>query len=292
MVPIKWALAAIAAVLAAWVAVVGLGRWRWADATDALTRGLQAQQGAAAPARYDPSELEGLPEPVQRYFRAVLTPGQRIVTAATLSHRGEFDMGEAQPNWKPFTSEQRIVAGAPGRPGFVWDARIAFVPGITMHVHDAYVAGAGHLRAAAAGLVTVAEADPTPELAAGELMRYLAEAAWVPTALLPSQGVRWEPVHERSARATLADGDTRVALTFAFAAEGTIESVRAEARGRTVAGRVVPTPWEGRWSDVQVQEGLRVPLRGEVAWLTPEGRRVYWRGTVTAVSYEWADRSP
>lgn len=288
MVSIKWVLAAVAVVLAAWGVVVGLGRWRWADATDALTRSLQAQRGEAAPARYDPGELEGLPEPVQRYFRAVLTPGQPIVIAATLAHRGEFDMGEAQPNWKPFTSEQRIVAGAPGRPGFVWDARIAFVPGIAMRVHDAYVAGAGHLRAALAGLVTVAEPDPTPELAAGELMRYLAEAAWVPTALLPSQGVRWEPVDERSARATFADGSTRVTLTFHFAGDSTIESVRAEARGRGVGGRTVPTPWEGRWTDFQAQGGLRVPMSGEVAWLTPEGRRVYWRGTVTSARYEFA----
>lgn len=288
----KWVVLAIALVLVAWVAVVLLGQWRWAEATAELARELEAARQPPAPARYDPAELDGLPGPVQRYFRTVLAPGQPIVTAATIEHEGDFDMGEARPNWKTFTSEQRIVAAMPARPGFLWNARIAFVPGVAIRVHDAYVAGQGRLRAAVAGLVTVAEADRTPALAEGELMRYLAEAAWVPTALLPSQGVRWEPVDERSARATLADGDIRVALTFTFAADGTIDSVRAEARGRTVAGRVVPTPWEGRWSDVQAQGGMRVPMRGEVAWLTAEGRRVYWRGTITSVRYESAAPSP
>lgn len=288
MVTMKWVFVAAATVLVAWVAVVAIGHWRWADATDALLREMESARPPAAPSRYDPRELDGLPAPVQRYFRAVLSPGQPVVTAATLEHRGEFDMGEAQPNWKPFTSEQRIVAAAPARPGFVWNARIAFVPGLAVRVHDAYVAGAGRLRAAVAGLFTVADLPSSPELAEGELMRYLAEAAWVPTALLPSQGVRWDAVDERSARATLVDGSTRVTLTFTFGADAFIESVRAEARGRTVAGRTVPTPWEGRWSDVQPQGGMRVPMSGEVAWLTPEGRRVYWRGTITSARYELA----
>ena len=33
------------------------------------------------------------------------------------------------------------------------------------------------------------------------------------------------------------------------------------------------TPWEGRWSDYAEQGGIMVPMSGEVAWLTPEGRR-------------------
>jgi hypothetical protein len=28
---------------------------------------------------------------------------------------------------------------------------------------------------------------------------------------------------------------------------------------------------------------MRVPMRGEVAWLLPEGDKPYWRGTVTAL---------
>jgi hypothetical protein len=61
-----------------------------------------------------------------------------------------------------------------------------------------------------------------------------------------------------------------VALAFAaftFDAQGLIESVRADARGRTEGGKIVMRPWEGRWSNHQLREGMRVPLSGEVAWL-------------------------
>jgi hypothetical protein len=49
------------------------------------------------------------------------------------------------------------------------------------------------------------------------------------------------------------------------------------------------TPWEGRWWNYQVRDGMRVPMSGEVAWLAPQGRRPYWHGTITSLNYEYAN---
>ncbi len=70
--------------------------------------------------------------------------------------------------------------------------------------------------------------------------------------------------------------------------DGTMSSVRAEARGRTVAGNIVMTPWEGRWSDVKQHGDMRLPMTGEAAWLTPQGREPYWRGTITSLRHDRA----
>jgi hypothetical protein len=43
-------------------------------------------------------------------------------------------------------------------------------------------------------------------------MRFLAEAPWYPTTLLPGQGVRWKAIDDSTASATIQDGDTRVTL--------------------------------------------------------------------------------
>jgi hypothetical protein len=32
---------------------------------------------------------------------------------------------------------------------------------------------------------------------------------------------------------------------------------------------------------------MRIPLRGEVEWLHPEGARPYWRGRITTVAHEY-----
>ena len=276
----------LAMVAASGAALAFLGARRWAIATGELRSRLEGARRTLPVAAYDPRELEGLPPPVQRYFRAALEAGQPIVAAARIAHAGDFNLSEAGERWVRFRSAQRVVTH---RPGFVWDARIAIAPGIAVRVHDAYVAGEGLLHAAALGLLTVADLRGGGELARGEFMRYCAEAAWYPTALLPSQGVRWAAVDARSADATMVDGAMALTLRFRFGDDGLVESVRSPSRGRTVGGQVVPTPWEGRWSGYERREGMLVPLSGEAAWLLPEGRRPYWRGTITALAHEFAE---
>jgi hypothetical protein len=128
----------------------------------------------------------------------------------------------------------------------------------------------------------------TGEVARGELTRFFAEAAWYPTALLPSQGVRWEAVDDSSAYATLTEGDISITMLFTFNERGLIDTVRAEERGRTVGGQVVPTPWQGRFWNYEERGGMRVPLDGEVAWLLPEGAKPYWQSHTTEIVYEFA----
>jgi hypothetical protein len=275
------------------VAAVGLssyGAKRWTDSTLALTHGLDAARIDARDdppgvARYDARELEGLPAPVQRYFRAVLKDGQPIVTAVTIELAGTFNMSPAGEQWKSFTSRQRVVTR---RPGFLWDAKISMLPGLPVRVVDSYIAGKGLLNAAILGLFTVAEVSGGGEIARGEFMRYFAETAWYPTALLPSQGVRWEAVDDRSANATLVDGSLALTLLFRFNDAGLIDSFRAEARGGMVGKEMVMAPWQGNWSNYQTRDGLTVPFTGEVAWIRQEGRRPYFGGTVTALTYEYA----
>lgn len=261
------------------------GAWRRQSATRALVRRLEAARVAVHPARYDSQELAGLPLPVQRYFRAVLKDGQPLVSAVNLTQTGTFNTSESGERWRSFSSAQRVVTK---RPGFLWDAHVAVIPGIAVRVHDAYVAGQGVLHATLFGLVKLADMRGTGKVAQGELMRFIAEAAWYPTAFLPSQGVQWEAVDDASAKATLRDGDITVTLLFRFNRADLIESVRAEARGRSIKSSVVPTPWEGRWCNYELREGMRIPLEGEVAWLLAEGPRPYWRGRLTRVTYEFA----
>jgi hypothetical protein len=267
------------------VAAAGLlyGIHRW----NALTQEIRARlDGGREPIHTTSvafSELDRLPAAVQRYFRAVLEEGQPIVVSVRLRHRGTFNLGETTDRWRPFTSDQKVVTR---RPGFDWDGRIAMLPGVPVRVHDAYVAGEGILHASLLGLFPVANLHDTKALAEGELMRFLAEAAWYPTALLPSQGVRWEAVDDRSARGTLTDGEVHATLLFTFNAQGLIDRVRAEARGRTVNGTTIPTPWGGHFWNYEKREHMLVPLDGEVSWLLPEGPKPYWRGHLAGILYE------
>ena len=261
------------------------GNLRWKSSTRKLRERIDAARLPIQPKVFSVDELPGLPAPVQRYFRAALVDRLRIVSEVAIEQTGTFNQSETTPAWKPFTATQRVVTR---RPGYCWDARIAMFAGVFVRVRDAYVAGEGILQAAVFGLFPVANLRDSGELAKGELMRYLAEMAWYPTALLPSQGVRWEAVDEQSARATISDGTIAVELLFRFNAAGLIDSVRAEARGRMIGTTVEHLPWEGRFWNYAKRSGMTVPLEGEVAWIHPAGPKPYWRGRVTRISFEFA----
>jgi hypothetical protein len=277
-----------------WIAIIGIlivvclgiaavyGSYRWQSNTDKLRAQLTDGQQTIKPHIYDPKEIEDLPAPVQRFFRAVLKDGQAIVAAVKLSQQGQFNMSETEAKWSPFTATQLVITQ---RPGFDWDARIQMAPGLNVFVHDTYLLGEGSLHASLVGLFTVAKMHGAPENNQGELLRFFAETTWYPTALLPSQGVRWEAIDDTSARATLMDGSTTVSLVFQFNAEGAIATIRAEARYRD---KLTAMPWCGRFWNYSVRNGMLIPLEGEVGWERPEGIRLYFKGRITEISYEFA----
>ena len=279
---IKW-MAIIGVLIVVCIGIAAIyGSYRWQSDTDRLRAKLTSGRRTIKPKIYDQKEIEGLPEPVQRFFRTVIKDGQAIVASVKLSQQGLFNMSETEDKWSPFTATQFVTTQ---RPGFDWDARIQMTPGVNAFVHDTYLLGEGNLHASLLGLFTVAKMHNTPELNQGELLRFFAEAPWYPTALLPSQGVRWEAIDDNSARATLTDGATTVSLVFQFNAEGAIATMRAEARYRD---KLTAMPWGGRFWEYSVRNGMLIPLEGEVGWEYPEGTRLYFKGRTTEINYEFA----
>jgi len=282
---LKWVVIALVALAVIYGGLVTFGAWRWSVATSALITRLDAGDTPGHADRYDAREIADLPAPVRRYFELALTEGQPIIRAADAAMTGTFNMSLDAPQWKPFTSQQRVVTH---RPGFVWNARIMLFAGFPVRVHDAYVAGTGILTPSILGLFSMGNVSGTGQPARGELMRWFAECAWYPTALLPSQGIEWVAVDATSAQATMTDGPIRLTMLFRFGDDGLISSIHADARGALVAGQIVMMPWEGRFSDYRRQDGMLIPFYAEVAWITPQGERPYFRGTIDRLAYEFA----
>jgi hypothetical protein len=90
------------------------GAYRWNAGTQELRARLDAARVPVRPQSVDFRELEGLPAPVQRYFRVVLEEGQPMVAGVCVQHRGTFNMGQTTDQWKPFTSDQEVATQRPG----------------------------------------------------------------------------------------------------------------------------------------------------------------------------------
>jgi hypothetical protein len=266
--------------------LIFFGAYGWQRNTNNLRARLVATQTPIDNQLYDERELENLPAPVQRYFKTVLKNHTPIIKAAHFRQAGTFNMGETTPQWRRFEADQQVFTHTAG---FDWNARISIFPGFNVYVHDAYVAGEGLLQAKLLGIFPVANMGGTPEAAQGELMRYLSEGVWYPSALLPSQGVLWQAIDDTRARATLTDGNTSVSLDFHFDVDGLVDAIHADSRPRVVGGVITNAPWNVRVWNYQTHQGMRVPTEGEVAWALPEGAYPYWRGRVDSASYQFAE---
>ena len=262
---------------------VAVGRAMWDRETAGAVVRLLAGMNDVPAGYYSPNEIANLPAPVQRYFRFALTPGQPYVRRMKAVQEGSFRMGGIRSGWKPLTAVQYFNGPAPG---FVWDAYIGLFPLLSVRVRDSYLEGKGAMHVKLASTIPLVNAANSTELAAGALHRYLAEAVWLPTALLPSQGVEWQPIDDLHARATLGDRGNCVSLDFTFGENGEIVSTYTPARGREAGGISVPTPWRCTYGDYRPAVGMMIPFNGLAAWILPEGELPYCRVEIKRLEFD------
>src|SRR5690606_17963246 len=81
--------------------------------------------------------------------------------------------------WMSFTARQTIALNDCA---FRWRARTG--PLGLVSVRDSFEDGCGRLNVSALGFIPIARAAGSPDVTRGELMRYLAELAWAPAAIL------------------------------------------------------------------------------------------------------------
>ena len=228
--------------------------------------------------------LRDLPDPVQRYVKHVLGDEQRPIRVMRMTQSGELRTDPRRPRWMKFRAQHVVM---PESRRFSWDARVRVLPLLHLRVRDAYAKGVGSGQVQLLSTVTIASDRNTPELNTASLHRYLAEAVWYPTALLPSAGVQWHPVDERSAVATLSDAGHTVSLEFRFNDRAEVVGIHTEGRWNRTAKGYELTPWEGHFSGYRRHQGMLVPAKGEVGWQANGRLEIVWRGEITSLEYEF-----
>lgn len=278
-----WPLVGIG-IIAAGAAAVLFGRRRERLSTEQAEHALLASASRPSNTAVDFDLLGELPTPVARYFRHVLGDGQRLIHAARMRQSGVLRTSTTAAGWSSFTARQLVV---PPAMGFVWDARVALPLATHLRVRDSYVAGMGSGKVSALSAFAVAAEAGVPELNAGALHRYLAEAVWYPTALLPQSGVAWSPIDDRAALATLTNRGTTVSLEFRFNEMGEATGIYSPGRFGRFHGAYKQVPWEGHFRDYRSWSGMRVPRYGEVGWHEGGSLQLVWKGNVFEALYDF-----
>lgn len=261
------------------------GRARWIGKINTQLHALEAATTRPHPQRYEDEQLKPLPRVVRLYLSQALNPYQPLVRGVYMEQSGTLNRGSTFDNaqWAGFTARQR---SATQKPGFVWDASVQTPIGVSLRMLDAYIARSGTKQHAPLGLIDFDASQDSGEVARQELIRYVAESVWYPTALLPGPSLQWTALDAQTAQISLTDGALTVRLRFWFNAEGLVERIESAERQALVDGVWTPMPWEMRLSNYQRMSGMLVPMEAEAAWITPQGRQPYWRAKVDALDYD------
>jgi hypothetical protein len=219
--------------------------------------------------------LDGFPEPVQRYLRYTGVIGKPLVRTVQLRQSGKMLLASGQP-WIPLQAQQWYSARTPG---FVWYATLHIGPIPIVRALDMYRTGVGQMLIKVASLITVADARGK-EVDEGEMVRYLSEMMWFPSAFL-EDNVSFEAVDARSARVTLTDRGRVATGTLFFDADGRLtEFVARRHTGRNVETWSVPIAAYGEF------EGLKLPVRGKAVWKLADGDQEYIEVTITELHHK------
>jgi Family of unknown function (DUF6920) len=279
----RWLLVASGVIVVGAAVAVLIGQARETSKAEQMVATLIQSASWPASGTVDFDSFSELPPPVAHYFRHVLTDGQKLIRTAKMHQSGVLRTSTTTERWSSFTASQLAV---PPATGFMWNAKVGMPLAAHVRVLDSYIAGVGSGRVSLLSAFAVASEAGAPELNSGALHRYLAEAVWCPTALLPQSGVVWSPMNDHSAMATLTDRGTTVSLAFRFNEVGEVTGIYSPGRFGSLDGGYKRVPWEGHFRDYQVQAGMRVPLYGEVGWYDDRALQLVWKGNVMDVQYE------
>jgi len=275
-------IALLVAALAA--TTVWLAKLRQQRALAAILNTVELSAKAGKPREAGELSIYSLPPPVARYLKHALLTEKRRIVIARYRQVGTLRTDTRSERWMNFTASQ---VTSPSLSEYVWDARISLMPLLYLRVIDSFVGGRGAGQVALLSAVPIGSAGGTTEMNSSSLHRFLAEAVWYPTALLPSPALSWTPIDDASALATLTQDAISVSLEFRFNQRDEVESIYTPGRWGSFNGGFKRVAWEGMFRDYARRDGVLVPNQGEVGWYTDGEWRSVWRGLVVSLKLEF-----
>ncbi|MEO5945055.1 MAG: DUF6544 family protein [Ferruginibacter sp.] len=222
-------------------------------------------------------QLEGLPEPVQRYFKLVLKEGQPYISYVRLKHDGQFKT-DFKKDWVDITGEQYFTTE---KPGFIWKGTTSM-----FIARDMYLSDEGRLIATILSTINVADIHGKQQYNESELLRWLSESIWFPTNLLPSENLQWTYIDRSSAKVTFNYNGLSLFYFINFNDKGEIvqmETKRNMDEKRLETWIIKP----GKYEEIN---RVIIPTEAEVSWRLKEGDFSYAKFNVKTIEYNKLER--
>lgn len=236
---------------------------------------LFAQSESISGNTFHQGQLDGLPEPVQRYFRYILKDGQPYISYARITHDGQFKTG-LDKKWIDIKGEQYATTE---KPGFIWKGVTAIFT-----ARDMYIADKGRLIVSLFSLYKVADAKGE-QYNQGELLRWLGESVLYPTNLLPGERLKWVAIDSNAAKLTFSYRGLLLFFIITFNKIGEIIQMET----KRYMDKTKLETWVIKCAGYKELNDVIVPSTFDVLWRLENGDFNYAKFNITKIEYNKAE---
>lgn len=226
------------------------------------------------------AEIDKLPPVLQKYFSKVIDEGSVKPRFVRLKQEGYFKTNH-NAEFKELTAEQYFITT---KPGFIWQGKINFGKFIWITGIDNYYKGKGNLLIKFMSGITITK-ESGKEINQSQIIRWLLETVWFPTALLSNGNMKWIKYDSTSATVSLDENDIEVTATFHFNNDGLISKITSERYMTTVSGPAL-TKFTGYVSNYKKFNGFLIPTHVQVEWNLIDQDFRYGKFNVTEIDYD------
>jgi len=275
---IKIVLIIFSVIVALIASVCVMGNIAFTKRVKEKAKGLFRDEKEIIPEVVTDEDIKGLPEPVQRYLKYTQIIGKERIKTVRLKQGGYFRMKEDQ-KWMPIKAEQYFNVDSVE---FIWMAKVRVAPFISIYAKDEFIEGKGNLVVELLGLIKVADAKGY-EVDHGEILRFLAECIWFPSAFL-NDYIRWEAIDNSSAKATIGHKGITASAIFHFNEKGEVTKITAK-RYREANGEFALEDWEGQIVEYKEFNGVIIPNKANIIWKLKTGDFCYDKVEIIDIEY-------
>ncbi|MEO8116164.1 MAG: DUF6544 family protein [Bacteroidota bacterium] len=210
---------------------------------------------------YEEKILNGLPAPVQRYFKHVLKPGQKYISTTRLKHSGMFKSSDKDK----FEKIKGVEYFNLKTPGFIWKGKTSLFTAIDMYLH-----GKGKLGVYLFSFLRILNGKGKT-YDQGELLRWLGESVLFPTNLLPAENLSWSVIDDMSANLFYKINELELSYKVSFNNKNEIVSMQT----KRYKGKEELQDWIGHFSIYKEMHGMMIPTLLEGAWIVQDEEQPY-----------------
>lgn len=221
---------------------------------------------------YKESQLLDLPEPVQQYFKSILKEGQTIIDYVRLRHQGLYKSNTSS-DWLKIKGEQYTCTE---KPAFVWKGETSLFTRRDMFLNNSA------LMIITKNALFNRTNLKSKELDEIELQKWVCDAVWYPTSLLPNRYIKWLPIDKFKAKLIFKYLEISFEFLVTFNEIGEIVQMETY----RFHGKKEKVLWLVQMQDYNWINGIKIPTSMEGTLNFKNGPFPYFKYNLVEIDYD------